>query len=76
MSLTPINYAGIGSFIYAESRNVCRLDAVCSTRVLIGSHTPGDTDMSEDIIVLGGLAAVFCRTYIVLPLLYDLNWVT
>jgi hypothetical protein len=62
MSLTPINCAGIGSFIYAESRNVCRPDAVCSTRVLIGSRTPGDTDMFEDIIVLGGLAAVVCWT--------------
>jgi hypothetical protein len=26
--------------------------------------------MSEDIIVLGGLATVFCWTYIVLPLIY------
>jgi hypothetical protein len=26
--------------------------------------------MSEDIIVLGGLAAVFCWTYIILPLVF------
>jgi hypothetical protein len=30
--------------------------------------------MSEHVIVLGGLASVFCRTYIVLPLMYHFNW--
>jgi len=30
--------------------------------------------MSEDIIVLGGLAGVFCWTYILLPLIYRLGW--
>ncbi|SHJ78577.1 hypothetical protein SAMN05444159_1485 [Bradyrhizobium lablabi] len=29
--------------------------------------------MSEDIIVLGGLAGVFCWTYIVLPLVFYHN---
>jgi hypothetical protein len=29
--------------------------------------------MSEDIIVLGGLATVFCWTYIALPLIYAYN---
>lgn len=29
--------------------------------------------MSEDIIVLGGLASVFCWTYILLPLIYRLS---
>jgi hypothetical protein len=27
--------------------------------------------MSEDIIVLGGLATLFCWTYIILPLIYQ-----
>jgi hypothetical protein len=30
----------------------------------------GDPDMSEDIIVLGGLAGLLCWTYIILPLIY------
>ncbi len=29
--------------------------------------------MTEDIIVLGGLACVVCGTYIVLPLVYHFN---
>jgi hypothetical protein len=29
--------------------------------------------MSEDIIVLGVLASVFCWTYILLPLIYHLS---
>ncbi|MEA2909709.1 MAG: hypothetical protein QOJ15_1790 [Bradyrhizobium sp.] len=32
--------------------------------------------MTEDIIVVGGLASVFCWTFIILPLLYHYNWVT
>jgi hypothetical protein len=33
--------------------------------------------MTKDIIiVIGGLAGVFCWTFIVLPLLYHAGWVT
>jgi hypothetical protein len=31
---------------------------------------PEIADMTEDVIVLGGLAAVFCWIYIILPLIY------
>ena len=35
------------------------------------SLNPGDSKMSsDDIIVLGGLASVFCWNYIILPLVF------
>jgi hypothetical protein len=39
-------------------------------------RTKRESDMTEDIIVVGGLASVFCWTFIILPLLYHYNWVT
>jgi hypothetical protein len=33
----------------------------------------GDPGMSEDIIVLGGLAGLLCWTYIILPLIYHVS---
>jgi hypothetical protein len=33
----------------------------------------GDPDMSEDIIVLGGLAGLLCWTYIISPLIYHVS---
>jgi hypothetical protein len=40
-------------------------------RVATGSRILGDSEMSSgDIIVLGGLAGVFCWTYLILPLVF------
>jgi hypothetical protein len=41
--------------------------------VAIGHELLGDPDMSEDIIVLDGLAGLLCWTYIILPLIYHVS---
>jgi hypothetical protein len=63
LSLTPVNLP------------VFAMDMISRiTQLGAGSiRTVGELDMSEDIIVLGGLATVFCWTYIVLPLIYAYN---
>jgi hypothetical protein len=38
--------------------------------LLLRAQTIGGPDMTEDIIVLAGLAVVFCWTYIYLPLFH------
>jgi hypothetical protein len=53
-----------------QSRNVHRPDPLVRRMPQSVHELSGYPRMSEDIIVLGGLASVFCWTYIVLPLIY------
>jgi hypothetical protein len=69
--LTPINLRLYRqSILFSSDRARVPPRPVGLAHMAIGSRTPGDPDMSEDIIVFGGLAAVFCWTYIFLPLIY------
>ena len=63
LSLTPVNYTNGNGF------DSCRITQLLQLALRI----LGELDMSEDIIVLGGLATVFCWTYIALPLIYAYN---
>ena len=63
LSLTPVNLPVFAiDMIFPDHTAWCR-----------HIRTVGELDMSEDIIVLGGLATVFCWTYIALPLIYAYN---
>jgi hypothetical protein len=86
LSLTPVNLrldghglflpdaatctAKTGWFEARRNRSLITGDRAVSSRAISSRAVPSRTLSSEDIIVLGSLAGIFCWTYIILPVLY------